>query len=96
MNVLDGLLVKADVAHRVDAPGQYAAFRCHGSYPEVGDHHRIDTYRVRVVLIPGVDRNEIHAHGRLAWTIAAIGRVHGSHPVEDLWGPWSFGVSTHW
>ncbi len=90
VHVGQAVLVPAHVAHRAQRRTQHAALDEGRTHAEVVLHGRRDSHRAGGVgagaLARLIDGHQVHAHGGLARFVAAIGRIHGGHPVQGFPG----------
>ena len=85
MDVVQRVFIKLHVAHGVDVPREFAALGLCRAHAEVVHDRRVDLHRARLAVdLVRVYGYEVHAHRRLAGSVAAEVRVHRRNPVEDL------------
>ena len=85
VDVMQRVFVELHIAHGVDVPREFAAFGLRRAHAEVVHDRWVDLHRARLAVdFVRVHRNEVHAHRRLAGSVAAEVCVHRRDPVEDL------------
>ena len=82
----DLLVVVGEDADGANRPPQVAPFDCGGAHREVLQELLADAHGAAGWALfgaAGVNRDEIHPHGRLARLVGTVVGIHGRSPIED-------------